>query len=147
MSHAQPIFNLSAEQSELWQRVNALWELSAKKDAVQIRNALHPEYMGWDMSTALPHGRDAAVQSVTDDSPRLTTYELEPLSIRVYEGSVGVVHYRYQATVESQEGKPTHVTGGWTEVYAKRDKRWLMIAVSGQPNVGGGTPGSESAAQ
>lgn len=146
MSNAHPSSHLSAEQLGLWQRVNELWELSASKDAARIRESLHPAYVGWDMSTPLPHDRDAAVHSVTSDSPQLTSFDLEPLSIRVYDGSVGVVHYRYQAMVGPQSGRPVQVAGGWTEVYMKQHDRWLMIAVSGRPNAQGGTHGSASAA-
>ena len=99
----------------------------------------------WDMSTPLPHDRDAAVQSVTGDSPKLIAFNLEPLSIRVYEGSVGVVHYRYQATVEPPDGNPMRVTGSWTEVYMKQENRWLMVAVSGRPASDGGTNVSAAA--
>lgn len=128
----------TAEQLELWQRVNELWAWSAQKDVERIRDALHPQYMGWDMSAPLPHDRDAAVHSATAGSPRLTGYDLEPLSVRVYEGSVGVVHYRYQATVEPQGRTAMQVTGRWTEIYTKQANRWLMVAVSGRPDP---TPG------
>jgi len=142
--HSSP--NPAAEQRELWQRVNELWELSAKKDVARIRDSLHPAYMGWDMSAPLPHDRDAAVHSVTSASPKLTAYSLVPLSVRVYERSVGVVHYRYQATVEPEGGNPMQVTGSWTEVYVKQENRWLMVAVSGRPNPNGGTHVSGPAA-
>jgi hypothetical protein len=128
-----PLVTFDSEQLELWRRVNELWELAARKDDHGIRDALHPAYVGWDMSAPLPHDRDAAVRSASSDSPRLTRYALEPLSVRVYEGNVGVVHYRYEATVESQQGEPIRVAGKWTEVYTKKEQRWLMVAVSGQP--------------
>jgi len=124
---------LTAEQRALWGVVKDLWDLSARKDGQAIRDALHPDYMGWDMSAPFPHDRAAAVQSVAGDAPRLVHYALEPLSVRVYEGSVGVVHYRYEATVEPPAGEPLRVSGKWTEVYARQGQRWLMVAVSGQP--------------
>ena len=124
----------TTEQLELWRRVNELWELSATKDAQKIRDALHPDYMGWDMSAPFPHDRDAAVQSVSGVSPGVLHYRLEPLGVRVYEGTVGVVHYRYEATVEPRSGEPVRVTGKWTEVYMKKGQRWLMVSVSGRPN-------------
>lgn len=116
MSASIPPHDLTAEQLELWQRVDELWALSAKKDVARIRDALHPEYMGWDMSAPL------------------------------YGGSVGVVHYRYQATVEPQGGSPMQVTGRWTEIYTKQKSRWLMVAVSGQPSASGGISGPSSRA-
>jgi len=126
--------DFDAGQAELWRRVNELWELSARRDAQGIRDALHPDYVGWDMSAPLPHARDAAVHSASGESPKLARYALEPLSVRVYEGMVGVVHYRYSAIVEPRAGEPVHVTGKWTEIYARQGQRWLMVAVSGRPD-------------
>ena len=133
--------NFTAEQLELWHHVNELWKMSVAKDQQRIRDALHPDYMGWDMSSPLPHDREAAVHSVTDDAPNLTGYELEPLSVRVYEGTVGIVHYRYKATVDPQGVKPVQVTGRWTEIYTRREGRWVMVAVSGLP---GSSDGAQS---
>lgn len=134
MASSPPPVSFTTEQLKLWRRVNELWEMSARKDDRAIREALHPDYIGWDMSAPGTHDRDAAVRSASGDSPRLAGYSLEPLSVRVYEGTVDVVHYRYEATVEPQAGAPVRVTGRWTEVYAKQGQRWLMVAVSGQPS-------------
>jgi hypothetical protein len=133
-----PIVDFSAEQRDLWKRVVDLWALSKGRDEGQIRSTLHPEYVGWDMNAPLPHDRDAAVLSVCGDSPELRGYELHPLSIQVYEGKVGVVHYSYSATVVPEGAVPTNVTGGWSEVYLKQDGAWTMISVSGRPDVSKG---------
>jgi hypothetical protein len=37
------------------------------------------------MSAQLPHGRDAAVRSVSGDSPELRESELQPLSVQTHE--------------------------------------------------------------
>ncbi len=81
-----PIVDFSEEQRELWERVTDLWLFSTQKDEAQIRSTLHPKYVGWDMTTQLPHDRDAAVLSVSGDSPELREYELRPLSVQIYEG-------------------------------------------------------------
>jgi aminoglycoside 6'-N-acetyltransferase I len=125
--------SLAPEQAEVWRQVERLWELAANKDANLIRQALHPDYMGWDTNAPMPHDRESAIASVTADAPRLVRYDLEPLSIRLYDGSVGVVHYRYRATVESAGSNQVQVTGKWTEVYTRHDSGWLMVAVSGRP--------------
>jgi hypothetical protein len=129
-----PILDLSEEQLELWQRVRYLWDLSRSRDAARIRAALHPAYVGWDLNHRLPHDRDAAVGSVSGDSPELRDYELDPLSVQVYEGRVGVVHYAYSATVVPKGAVPVNLTGKWSEVYVKQDGAWLMISVSGRPD-------------
>ena len=129
-----PINEFSPEQTELWGRVLALWALSKNRNKNEIRSTLHPHYVGWDMSSPLPHDREAAVNSVTDDSPELKEYELQPLSVQVYEDSVGVVHYRYAATVVPKGAEALKVTGKWSEVYLKQVGNWQMISVSGKPD-------------
>jgi hypothetical protein len=130
-----PIVDFSREQHELWKRVVYLWELSKGRDENQIRATLHPEYVGWDISTALPHDRNAAVLSVSGDSPELREYELHPQSVQVYGGRVGVVHYAYSAVVVPKGDLPVNVTGKWCEVYLKEKAEWLLISVSGRPDV------------
>jgi mannose-6-phosphate isomerase-like protein (cupin superfamily) len=124
------------ERASLWRRVTELWELAVRKDEQQIRDALHPDYAGWDTNALLPHDREAAVRSVAGTSARITDFSLDPSSVRVYGGTVGVVHYSYSATVESGDSTCTHITGKWTEIYQKHGHRWLMVAVSGRPTVG-----------
>lgn len=136
MQQPDVLASLSAEELQLWQRVQELWELSASNDAERIRDALHPSYVGWDMSAAVTHDREQAVAAASGGSASLLRYNLEPLSVRLYEGSTGVVHYRYAATVRTIQGQLQHVTGQWTEVYVKRGQQWLMVAVSGRPSPG-----------
>jgi len=128
------IQGLSQEQRELWDRVDELWAQSRSRDRALIGSALHPQYVGWDMSTELPHDKDSAIESVTGDTPVLQRYSLFPHSVQVYEHKVGVVHYSYRATVEPRVGMPLDVTGKWTEVYLKQGDQWTMVAVSGRPD-------------
>jgi hypothetical protein len=88
------------------------------------------------MSNPIPHDRDAAVKSVCDESSQLAEYTLRPLSVEVYDHRVGVVHYRYSATIVPKGGDGMSVTGRWTEVYLKIGESWAMIAVSGRPDPG-----------
>ena len=134
MSPVNGLSTLTAAELELWHRVQELWDLSAKRDAESILTALHPDYVGWDMSAPAPHDREQAVASASGESTRLMQYKLEPLSVRLYEGSTGVVHYRYTATVQVKDAQQVQVSGQWTEIYSKQGDRWLMVAVSGRPN-------------
>jgi hypothetical protein len=134
MPVAESANDLSREEQLLWKRVNDLWALSLTRDPASIRPTLHPLYVGWDMSSPSPHDREFAVNSVVGETPPITHYELQPLSVRVYDNRVGVVHYRYAATVVPKDERPVEVTGGWTEVYLRESQEWLMIAVSGRPD-------------
>jgi hypothetical protein len=126
--------SLSAEQRELWDRVCQLWELSRDRDRALVDAAIHPQYVGWDMSSDLPHSKEAAMASVIGDAPELRNYTLSPHSIQVYGHVVGVVHYSYEAMVQPSSATPLVVTGKWTEVYLRQNNEWLMVAVSGRPN-------------
>lgn len=134
MAITLPVTNFSQEQREVWQQVVNLWTLSQSRDEGKIRSTLHPDYVGWDMNSSLPHDRDFAVRSVSANAPELAKYELKPLSVQVYEHRVGVVHYSYSATVVPKGASPMEITGKWTEVYLKEGNVWTMISVSGRPD-------------
>ncbi len=87
------------------------------------------------MNNPLPHDREAAVQSVASDSPRVIEHTLKPLSVRVYDHSVGVAHDTYTATRGAEGSGARQITGKWSEVYLGRNGTWLMISVSGKPDV------------
>lgn len=149
MSASLDVACLSSEQRGLWDRACQLWEQSRGRDPVLIGAALHPQYVGWDMSADAPHDREAAIASVTGDAPELMNYSLVPHSVQVYEHAVGVVHYSYQATVQSHGTAPRGVTGKWTEVYLRQNDEWMMVAVSGRadPSPQGVSPGDDAAAK
>ncbi|MEB2318169.1 MAG: nuclear transport factor 2 family protein [Pseudomonadota bacterium] len=136
------IDDLSLEQQELWRRVNDLWAMSLERSAEKIRDTLHPGYVGWDMNSPAPHGREAAIQSVLGDSPVVKDYQLRPLSIEVYDHVAGIVHYTYSATVAPKGANALLVTGKWTEIYLKQAGQWVMIGVSGRPDTPPGDSGA-----
>ena len=86
------------------------------------------------MNNPTTHDREAAIQSVLGDAPAVTGYELAPLSVQVYEHTVGIVHYMYSATVTPKDAAPLRVTGKWSEVYLRQDSQWVMVSVSGRPD-------------
>jgi hypothetical protein len=124
----------STEQRELWTRVEELWVMAKNRAEREICSALHPDYVGWDMSAPLPHSRDSAVRSVCEAAAELGRYELFPLSVQIYEGHVGVVHYSYSAMLTLKGEPSTRVAGKWSEVYLKQAGAWIMISVSGRPD-------------
>jgi hypothetical protein len=139
---------LSSARRGLWDQVCRLWAQSRSRDREAIRAAIHPNYVGWDMSAELPHDREAAVGSVSGDAPELMDYTLFPHSVQIYDRRVGVVHYSYRATVQPRAAESLEVTGKWTEVYLKEGSHWAMVAVSGRPDPrpGGRLPPVETAA-
>ena len=86
------------------------------------------------MNQAATHDREAAIQSVLGDAPTVAAYELVPLSVQVYGDIVGIVHYRYSASVTRRDAAPLEITGKWSEVYLRQDSQWVMVSVSGRPD-------------
>lgn len=130
MTHIESAEPLSAEQQQLWDRVCELWSLLQRRDIAAIGKVIHPQYIGWEASSLLPHDRDFALKAAATD-PAIVGFRLFPLSVQVYDGIVGVVHYTFDAEVTTREGRTEKVTGRWTEVYLNKDNSWLMISVHG----------------
>lgn len=128
------LHQLTDEQRDLWARVEALWRMAIAQDTASATEALHSNYVGWVTGQPRPHGRDAAVASVGPSSPRVLSYELQPLSIVVFDGVAGVVHYTYVADVESSPNVSETVSGRWSEMYLRKNGSWIMISVSGGPD-------------
>lgn len=126
--------DLSGEEQRLWEHVTMLWEIARRRETTPVRKLLHPDYTGWVTGLDKPHDYEAAVASVGPGTPRVLRYRLQPLKITVFDHDVGVVHYRYEAEVETAEGGSQTVAGRWTEVYKRGGRGWLMISVSGGPD-------------
>lgn len=125
---------LTEEQRDLWARVEALWEMAVAQDAASASDAVHPDYAGWVTGQPRPHGREAAIASVGPSSPRVLSFQLQPLSIVAFDGVAGVVHYTYAAEVQTGPNVSKTVSGRWTEMYLRKNGRWIMISVSGGPD-------------
>ncbi len=69
MTHIESAEPLSTEQQELWNRVEELWRLLQRRDIAAIRAAIHPQYIGWEASSLLPHDRDFALKVGRDRPP------------------------------------------------------------------------------
>jgi Domain of unknown function (DUF4440) len=130
MAHIESDEPLSLEQQELWDRVHELWRLLQQRDIAAIKAAIHPQYIGWEAGSLLPHDRDFALKAAETD-PKIVDFHLFPMSVEVYDGIVGVAHYSFEAEVAAPKEKAEKVSGRWTEVYLKKDNVWLMISVQG----------------
>ena len=130
MTHIESAEPLSPEQQGLWDRVQELWRLLQQRDIAAIKAAIHPQYIGWEAGSLLPHNRDFALKAAETD-PKIVGFHLFPMSVEVYDRIVGVAHYAFEAEVATPKGKSEKVSGRWTEVYLKKDNVWLMISVQG----------------
>ena len=129
MSH-EPLSDL---ERELWRTVEGLWDAVRRQDRALVGQLLHPQYVGWEVHSREPHGRDEALESAVGGAASIEAYSLEPLSVVVYEGTTGVTHYTYRATVRPPDGARRVVAGRWTEVFVRSGNGWRLAAVHGGP--------------
>lgn len=125
--------NLSGEEFTLWNRVKELWKCSVEQEFQTIDKAIHPNYTGWDNESLVPHDRNYAIHSVTDNSVNLLEYQLHPLGVTVYESQVGIANYRYKARVQDRQKNVRAIRGRWTEIYLREEQNWILIGVHGGP--------------
>jgi hypothetical protein len=128
----QIISDLTTEERTLWQRVDELWRCSMEGNFSAIEKAIHPKYTGWDSKSVVPHDRNYALRSMTDQSAKLVDYRLFPLTITIYEHEVGIANYRYTASIKDLIGNIREIKGRWTEVFCKRNDLWILIGVHGE---------------
>ena len=127
------IENMAEAEKLLWDRVSQLWKCSEICDMNTIEQAIHPEYIGWDNTSLLPHDRSYAINSIIDKSVRLLEYSLFPLGISVYDEQVGIVNYRYKADISDVRNNIRNLKGRWTEIYLNKNNDWILIGVHGGP--------------
>lgn len=125
------IKDLTVEEKKLWFRVIELWKCSVDRDLNTINKAIHPNYIGWDNNSLLPHDRNDVIQSVSDNSVRLLEYKLHPLGISIYDNQVGIANYRYNANISDMQKNVRAIRGRWTEIYLKKNDNWILIGVHG----------------
>jgi len=130
------IQDLTTEEKTLWDRVDELWNCCITGDQHGIENAIHPQYTGWDANSLVPHDRNDAIKSAIDKTAQLVEYNLFPLNITICEHQVGIVNYRYKASIQDQQKNIRAIKGRWTEVFFKKEKLWMLIGVHGDPEPG-----------
>lgn len=125
------IKDLTVEEKMLWNRVVELWNCSIDRDVDTIHKAIHPNYLGWDNSSLVPHNRNDVIQSVQDKTARLLEYKLHPLGISIYDNRVGIANYRYNANIRDLQKNIRKIGGRWTEIYLRKNGNWILIGVHG----------------
>jgi len=125
--------SFSAEEVELWERVNELWRFARDRKIDEIKAAFHPKYSGWVTGVPEPHDLAFAFEAAASDDTILE-FSLTPLEVIVTEESIGIVHYTYSALVMDKTGLEKKVTGRWTEVHVKKEGKWLFLSVQGGPD-------------
>ena len=72
---------MSAEQKELWEKVQKAWEWWKNGDIEAAKAATHKDYNFWSSSRLFPQSRDDYLNGLF--TIKIKSYELEPVEISI----------------------------------------------------------------
>lgn len=122
----------SAAQKEVWKNVEAYWALSEAGDLEGFMSYVHPEYIGWGYSSALPMSIESGKKFIeySFKTMKSLVYGIQPAAIIVH-GDFAIVHYYYEEVLKDAEGKEKPGSGRWTDILIKQGDKWLIIGDHG----------------
>jgi ketosteroid isomerase-like protein len=122
----------SAAQKEVWNNVEAYWDLSAKGDLEGFMSYFHPDYRGWSYQSPVPGTKETARKFLTYElaTTKTVVYQITPVAIQVH-GNFAFVAYYYNEIDKDAEGKVKNRQGRWLDILTKQGDRWVMIGDHG----------------
>jgi len=124
--------DLSPEQTEVWQTVQELWQLSSALDMEAWFGKVSEDYRGWSITEETPRGKGAwrAQAQTRFSAPRRVHYQIIPRAIDVH-GDMAITYYHYAAVTRSEEGAYNTSRGQWTDVFRREGSEWKILADAG----------------
>ena len=123
--------DLSEAQKGVWSTVEGLWSAWQKQDVGAVMAYIHPDYSSWSYGEAAPSGFSRADAEAAFKARSVVTYNLTPLTIKVY-GDFAFVHYLYSAVNRTKnDGHETKVDGRFTDIFIRQNGRWLFVGDHG----------------
>jgi hypothetical protein len=95
----------------------------------EMRTYWHPNIVGWDLKQDSPlnHDEFAKAEEGFYKDFKFKKLEFVPLAIQV-EGKISIIHLKYEDVVSDLAGKETSISGNWTTVLVKQDKKWIILS-------------------
>jgi ketosteroid isomerase-like protein len=99
-----------------------------KRDTARIGEVLADDFIA-----ILPDGRKVTkaehLQSITDGSYKPVSFTLDQTSARAFGDTVVVTYYQMEEN--AADGKNTREMSAWTDILAKRNGQWQVVAEHG----------------
>jgi ketosteroid isomerase-like protein len=135
MPDAAPIAQWSFDQQDIWRLEQAYWSYCRDMDLETYLSLWHPGVIGWPVMYSAPTGKDHICDWLTDQARKgltVTSYELEPLAIRVTE-NVAIVCYRVRYCWGGEDGRNMPIAGRITHTWMRSGESWLIIGGMSAP--------------
>jgi hypothetical protein len=121
--------NWTPEQQDALSAFSKYIAAALQGNIKEMRTYWHPNIVGWDLKQDSPINHDEFVKVEEGFYKDLKFIKLEfvPLAIQV-EGKTSIIHLKYNDVVSDLAGKETSVSGNWTTVLIKQDKKWIILS-------------------
>ncbi len=122
----------SNEQKAVWNNIETYYELWIQRDFDGFMEYVHPDYIGWSYSDALPGNKEFL--------EKWGQYNLKNYSWEIYElklaalviiDDVAVAHYYFTGVYLDSEDKKKDTKGRWTDILKKQGDKWVIIGDHG----------------
>lgn len=132
--------NWDSRQMEILNAEKSIMEAGKSNNLDALMSHYDEGYEDWSYASDKLHTKADVRKMLGDDMSkgnRLTDYQIMPYTIKAYP-DFGFIHYLLNYTITDKDGKATKHTERWTDVWEKKDGKWVMIA-----DHGGSVPGKK----
>ena len=121
--------NWAPEQQDALNAFSKYIAAARSGDIKEMKTYWHPNIVGWDLKQDSPLNHDEFVKAEEGfyKDAKFKKLEFVPLAIQV-EGKTSIIHLKYEDVFSDLTGKETSVSGNWTTVMVKQDKKWLILS-------------------
>jgi len=122
----------TTEQKEVWENVEAYWNLYAQGDVEGYMNYIHNDYKGWDYDDEIPKDKTELKKWMNyySKKSKIVLHSESPLTIQIF-GNMSIVNYNYSIISSEADGKDIPFEGRYTDILIKEGSKWLQVAGHG----------------
>ena len=134
MATASTAQELTAEQLEVWNTVEACFDARVADDGDAFIDCFHEDYTFWWSEDVLPSGKDFVRGIVPINLPREDMVLADPRPARiVVRGDVAVVHWGVRFFVRGADGTLTLSAERSSMTLVRENERWRYFGGGGSP--------------
>ena len=119
----------SAEQSEVWAAVEAMWNDYSSENLEAAFAAHHPDFIFWNNTNSVPGTKEMADELDTFwfESGAMLRTSVTPLTIQVFD-DFAIVNAYVRGFAQEFGGAPQWMTWRWHSGWAKEGDEWLCVS-------------------
>ena len=119
----------SAEQLEVWQRVEASWVAESEGGTSCYDEFVHPEFKGWSMIRPYPLDRETSRKwsRYGLETSNTLIFSLHPMAI-VIQGNTAVAFYFVSTGDEDEKGERETTHSREVDTFVRENGEWMILS-------------------